>query len=180
MSQLLALEWNSHEIRVAVACARGSRIVVEHAFLLPWNEDDSGAASVKGDSPIFADTKIGTVPDRAIDEIIGRWIDSTGKQSSETIACRLVLPMLLEATRILEEGKVGDPRDIDLAVLFGLGFPADKGGLLWWADALGPQRILGMLSSPRTIEDRNRPTPMLETLAKTDGRFYPSLSRQSP
>jgi 3-hydroxyacyl-CoA dehydrogenase/enoyl-CoA hydratase/3-hydroxybutyryl-CoA epimerase/3-hydroxyacyl-CoA dehydrogenase/enoyl-CoA hydratase/3-hydroxybutyryl-CoA epimerase/enoyl-CoA isomerase len=139
-----------------------------------------GKRSVKGDSPIFADTKIGTVPDRAIDEIIGRWIDSTGKQSSETIACRLVLPMLLEATRILEEGKVGDPRDIDLAVLFGLGFPADKGGLLWWADALGPQRILGMLSSPRTIEDRNRPTPMLETLAKTDGRFYPSLSRQSP
>jgi len=139
-----------------------------------------GKRSVKGDSPIFADTKIGTVPDRAIDEIIGRWIDSTGKQSSETIACRLVLPMLLEATRILEEGKVGDPRDIDLAVLFGLGFPADKGGLLWWADALGPQRILGMLSSPRTIEDRNRPTPMLETLAKTDGRFYPSLSRQLP
>jgi len=139
-----------------------------------------GKRSVKGDSPIFADTKIGTVPDRAIDEIIGRWIDSTGKQSSETIACRLVLPMLLEATRILEEGKVGDPRDIDLAVLFGLGFPADKGGLLWWADALGPQRILGMLSSPRPIEDRNRPTPMLETLAKTGGRFYPSLSRQLP
>ena len=41
MSQLLALEWNSHEIRVAVACARGSRIVIEHAFLIPWNEDDS-------------------------------------------------------------------------------------------------------------------------------------------
>jgi Tfp pilus assembly PilM family ATPase len=43
MSQLLALEWNSHEIRVAVASARGSRIVVEHAFLIPWNEDGSEA-----------------------------------------------------------------------------------------------------------------------------------------
>ena len=52
----------------------------------------------------------------------------------------LILPMLLEATRILEEEKVGDVRDIDLAVLFGLGFPASKGGLLWWADTLGAAR----------------------------------------
>ena len=43
MSQLLALEWNSHEIRVAAASARGSRIVIEHAFLIPWNEDGSEA-----------------------------------------------------------------------------------------------------------------------------------------
>ncbi len=43
MSQLLALEWNSHEIRVAVASAHGSRIVIEHAFLIPWNEDGSKA-----------------------------------------------------------------------------------------------------------------------------------------
>ena len=42
--------------------------------------------------------------------------------------------MLMEASRILEEGKVRDARAIDVAVLFGLGFPADKGGLLWWAD----------------------------------------------
>ena len=43
MSQLLALEWNSREIRVAAASARGSRIVIDHAFLIPWNEDGSDA-----------------------------------------------------------------------------------------------------------------------------------------
>lgn len=43
MSELLALEWNSHEIRVAVACGRGNRVVIEHAFLVPWNEGASGA-----------------------------------------------------------------------------------------------------------------------------------------
>jgi 3-hydroxyacyl-CoA dehydrogenase len=85
--------------------------------------------------------------------------------------------MLLEATRILEEGQVSDVRDIDLAVLFGLGFPADKGGLLWWADALGPRCILDRLSSLGTSEQRNRPTAMLERLAKTDGRFYPERSQ---
>lgn len=81
--------------------------------------------------------------------------------------------MLLEATRILEEGAVGDVREIDLVVLFGLGFPADKGGLLWWADALGPRRIIDMLSVLGTSEERNRLASSLESLARTDGRFYP-------
>ena len=63
-------------------------------------------------------------------------------------------------------------RAIDLAVLFGLGFPANKGGLLWWADALGAERILGKLRSLDGMGDRSRPTPMLATLAKSGGRFY--------
>jgi 3-hydroxyacyl-CoA dehydrogenase/enoyl-CoA hydratase/3-hydroxybutyryl-CoA epimerase/3-hydroxyacyl-CoA dehydrogenase/enoyl-CoA hydratase/3-hydroxybutyryl-CoA epimerase/enoyl-CoA isomerase len=112
-------------------------------------------------------------------EIIARWVDAPAKPSHQPIACRLVLPMLLEATRILEEGAVSDVRGIDLAALFGLGFPADKGGLLWWADTFGPRRILDMLSALRTSEERNRPTPLLERLAKTGGRFYPTLSQGS-
>lgn len=111
-------------------------------------------------------------PDKSVAEIIARWIDAPAKPSAEPIAYRLVLAMLLEATRVLEEGKVGDVRDVDLAVLFGLGFPADKGGLLWWADALGPRRILDTFSPRRTIAERSGPTPMLERLARTNGRFY--------
>ena len=110
--------------------------------------------------------------DKSADEIIARWINAPAKPSDEPIAYRLILPMLLEATRVLEEGKVGDVRDVDLAVLFGLGFPADKGGLLWWADAVGPRHILDMLSPLRTIAERSSPTPMLERLARTNGRFY--------
>jgi len=111
--------------------------------------------------------------DTAVEEIVTRWIDGRHKPSQESIALRLVLPMLLEATRILEESEVCDARSIDLAVLFGLGFPAEKGGLLWWADSLGPERILAMLRSHGSMEDRSRPTPMLLALAKTGGRFHP-------
>jgi 3-hydroxyacyl-CoA dehydrogenase len=140
----------------------------------------TGAGFYAYESTNADDTRTTAVLDKSVAEIIGRWIDTPGKPAGEPIADRLVLPMLLEATRILEEEEVGDVRDIDVAVLFGLGFPADKGGLLWWADALGPRRILGMLSSLNTIEERKRPTPMLERLAMTDGRFYTSLSRQLP
>ena len=33
---------------------------------------------------------------------------------------RLLLPMVLEATRLIEERKVDDPRDIDLGLIFGV------------------------------------------------------------
>ena len=80
--------------------------------------------------------------------------------------------MLLEATRIVEEGGVGDVRDIDLAVLFGLGFPAEKGGLLWWADRLGASRIVTLLRSLSILGQRAEPTPLLETLTRTGASFY--------
>ena len=70
----------------------------------------------------------GTV-DKAALELIAPWITHSPRRdgTSQPVAYRLVLPMLLEATRILEEGKVRDVRDIDLAVLFGLGFPGRQG-----------------------------------------------------
>jgi 3-hydroxyacyl-CoA dehydrogenase len=90
---------------------------------------------------------------------------------------QLVLPMLLEATRLLEEGKVRDAREIDLAVLFGLGFPVEKGGLLWWADTLGAEGIVALLRSLPSMGSRAEPTPLLKTLASTGGRFYPERHR---
>ena len=62
-----------------------------------------------------------------------------GKEAASpaTIAERLLLPMIAEAARVLAEKKVASPWQIDLAMIFGLGFPIWRGGLLWWADNLG-------------------------------------------
>ena len=53
------------------------------------------------------------------------------------MAKRLLLPMIAEAARMLAEKKAASPWQIDLAMIFGLGFPLWRGGLLWWADRLG-------------------------------------------
>ena len=50
---------------------------------------------------------------------------------------RLFLPMLTEASRILAEGIVREPGDVDMGLILGIGFPAFRGGLLRWADNLG-------------------------------------------
>ncbi len=44
---------------------------------------------------------------------------------------------------MLEDKIVRDVRDVDLGLIFGLGFPPFRGGLLFWADTLGAAKIVG-------------------------------------
>jgi 3-hydroxyacyl-CoA dehydrogenase/enoyl-CoA hydratase/3-hydroxybutyryl-CoA epimerase/enoyl-CoA isomerase len=111
-------------------------------------------------------------PDPAVREILARWARTPQEHTPESITARLVLPMLLEATRLLAEGRIDDPRDIDLAVVFGFGFPADRGGLLYWADTLGVGRIVEMLGPLEGLGTRAQPTPFLMDMAAAGRRFY--------
>jgi 3-hydroxyacyl-CoA dehydrogenase/enoyl-CoA hydratase/3-hydroxybutyryl-CoA epimerase/3-hydroxyacyl-CoA dehydrogenase/enoyl-CoA hydratase/3-hydroxybutyryl-CoA epimerase/enoyl-CoA isomerase len=94
------------------------------------------------------------------------------KFSSDEVTDRLFLPMLLEATRVLEDGIVGDVRDVDLGLILGIGFPPFKGGLFFWADQIGPPKILEKLKQYAPIGKRYEPTDMLNDLARAEGRFY--------
>ena len=78
--------------------------------------------------PAFAAAP-GTPPHRAI-----------APPTDEEITDRLFLPMLLEATRVLEEGIVREPADVDMGLILGIGFPPFRGGILRWADARGGGR----------------------------------------
>jgi 3-hydroxyacyl-CoA dehydrogenase len=82
-----------------------------------------------------------------------------------------MLPMLLEALRVLDEGIVRDGRDIDLAVIHALGFPPFRGGLLAWADSLGPAEVLRRLEPLADLGVRMHPTERLLALAREGSRF---------
>ena len=56
---------------------------------------------------------------------------------TEEITDRLFLPMLTEASRVLKEGIVREPADVDMGLILGIGFPPFRGGMLRWADTLG-------------------------------------------
>ena len=72
----------------------------------------------------------GTENRAAVTELFRPYIRKQEKYTPEQITARLFLPMVLEATRILEAKVVRDPRDVDLGLIFGVGFPPFKGGLL--------------------------------------------------
>jgi len=93
-----------------------------------------------------------------------------------TIADRLLLPVVLEATRVLDEGIVRDVRDIDLAVIHALGFPAFRGGVLAWADSIGAAEIVRRLEPLADLGIRMLPTPRLTEMARS-GSTFASLVR---
>ncbi len=92
--------------------------------------------------------------------------------AKEAITNRLFLPMLTEATRVLQEKLVRNPRDVDLGLIFGIGFPPFRGGLLFWADSLGAGKILEMLKPFEHLGTRYQPTELLRELAAANTKFY--------
>ena len=110
-------------------------------------------------------------PDAGAAELIRRYALPARETSDRTIADRLLLPMLLEAVRALDEGLVRDGRDIDLAVIHALGFPAFRGGLLAWADTLGPAEIVRRLEPLADLGPRMVPTERLLAMAREGLRF---------
>ena len=67
------------------------------------------------------------------------------KISDEVIVDRLILVMVNEAFRCLEEKIVSSPEYLDLAMIMGTGFPPYKGGLLKYAKDRGIEDIISTL-----------------------------------
>ncbi len=109
--------------------------------------------------------------DPGVAPLLARWARPRQRFTPAAIVARLLLPMVLEATRVLEEKRVCDPRDIDVGALFGLGFPRSRGGLLFWADSLGAKRVVELLKPLESLGERAQPTPLLLEMASTGTRF---------
>ena len=98
--------------------------------------------------------------------------------SSEEIAGRCVFALVNEGARILEEGIAQRASDIDVVYLTGYGFPAWRGGPMFYADTIGLPEVLGHI---REFEARLgsalwSPAPLLQRLAESGETFTSALS----
>ncbi len=91
----------------------------------------------------------------------------------EEIVDRAVLVMIKEAALCLEE-KIIDRADLlDAALIFGIGFPPFRGGLLAYADRLGLDVVIKKLEDyAGKYGDRFSPPASLKELAKSGKTFY--------
>lgn len=102
-------------------------------------------------------------------------LPSTKKKMSETdLQMRLFLPMINEAAAILKDGIVKTADEVDLGLIFGIGFPPFRGGLLRYADSEGLDKILNALKHfSETVDlERYRPSSYLESLVESKTSFY--------
>jgi 3-hydroxyacyl-CoA dehydrogenase/enoyl-CoA hydratase/3-hydroxybutyryl-CoA epimerase len=93
--------------------------------------------------------------------------------SRDALRRRMVLLMVNEAARCLEEGVVAEAADVDFAMILGTGFAPFRGGPLRFADASGvPQLVEEMNHLVSQGELRFAPCQLLKTMAGSGQRFY--------
>lgn len=86
---------------------------------------------------------------RSVDPLVLQMIEEQAKKrgverkviSDKTILERLTFALINEGFKILEEGIAQRPSDIDVVYAFGYGFPAYRGGPMFYADTIGLEKI---------------------------------------
>ncbi len=118
-------------------------------------------------------------PDPAVYELLGL---SPRVQSPDPglLADRMVLPMVNEAARCLAEGVVRSAAELDVAMIFGTGFPPFRGGLCRWADQEGVDTLVATLERLESaVSERYRPSEALRETAAAGG-FYARFPTGGP
>lgn len=95
--------------------------------------------------------------------------------SDEEIVDRLMLPMLIESSRCLEEQIVASPIEADLALVYGLGFPPFRGGIFRWADQMGAAELCKRAEKYTKLGKLYEPSNLMMSLAKSGKTFYPEM-----
>jgi len=86
---------------------------------------------------------------------------------------RMVLLMVNEAARCLEEGVVTEPADVDFAMVMGTGFAPFRGGPLRYADSAGLPTIVKQMERLVGLGARHfEPCALLRKLAAEGKTFY--------
>lgn len=102
-------------------------------------------------------------------------LPSERKTMSETVLqMRMFLPMINEAANILEDKIVDSAATVDLGLIFGIGFPPFRGGLLKYADSEGLDQILKAIEgfAKEVDADRYQPSELLKRLVADKKKFY--------
>jgi 3-hydroxyacyl-CoA dehydrogenase/enoyl-CoA hydratase/3-hydroxybutyryl-CoA epimerase/enoyl-CoA isomerase len=86
---------------------------------------------------------------------------------------RMMLALVLEAIRCLEEGVVASAAELDMAMLLGVGFPAYLGGPLQYADWLGLPQLLARCDALAAQGPLYAAPALLREMAAAGRNFYP-------
>src|SRR5690348_5759804 len=121
-------------------------------------------------------------PDPEVAELTKKWSAEYGIQQrqipAEEIVDRCIYALVNEGARILEEGYAARAVDIDIIYINGYGFPAYRGGPMWYADTVGLKKVYDRITEfQRTHGELWEPAPLLKKLAE-EGRTFADLGQR--
>jgi 3-hydroxyacyl-CoA dehydrogenase len=122
------------------------------------------------------------IPDPVVDDLIRKWVTAAGIPQREISAAEIVdrclYALVNEGARILEEGYALRASDIDIIYLNGYGFPAYRGGPMWYADSVGLKQVYARISEfHRQHGEIWQPAPLLARLAE-QGKPYAQFGKE--
>jgi 3-hydroxyacyl-CoA dehydrogenase len=123
------------------------------------------------------------IVDPEVEANVRKWAAEAGiKQheiSKEEIVDRLIYALVNEGARILEEGFALRAVDIDIIYLTGYGFPAYRGGPMWYADTVGLKKVYARIEEfHKQHGELWEPAPLLKKLAE-QGKGFADLDKEA-
>jgi len=121
-------------------------------------------------------------PDPEVAAWIKEWSAQGGIPQREIPAAeivdRCIYALVNEGARILEEGYALRAVDIDIIYLNGYGFPAYRGGPMWYANSVGLKKVYDRISEFHRVHGELwEPAPLLRQLA-ADGKTFADFDKQ--
>jgi 3-hydroxyacyl-CoA dehydrogenase/enoyl-CoA hydratase/carnithine racemase len=117
------------------------------------------------------------VPNPKVQEVIQKYLTEKGvkskKLSNKEIVDRMLARAINEAAYMIQEGICDRPQDMDLAMIYGTGFPPYRGGILRYADAWGIRSVYEHLFKlEKEHGARFKPASLLKEMAESGRTFY--------
>ncbi|XP_006644156.1 glyoxysomal fatty acid beta-oxidation multifunctional protein MFP-a [Oryza brachyantha] len=122
---------------------------VYKSMLIPLMMEDKRAGEASRKGFYKYEDKRKAIPDPEIMKYIEKSRSMAGvkpdtelmKLSEKDIVEMVFFPVINEACRVLDEGIAVKASDLDIASIFGMGFPPYRGGIMFWADSIGAKYI---------------------------------------
>jgi 3-hydroxyacyl-CoA dehydrogenase len=117
------------------------------------------------------------VPNKKVEDVIRGYLNKNGvspkKVSDQDIVDAMLALAINEAALMIEEGVCDRPQDMDLAMIYGTGFPPYRGGILRYADKCGIANVYNKLVElERQYGTRFKPAQLLDKMSRSGKTFY--------
>ena len=96
----------------------------------------------------------------------------TKEFSSEEIIARLMVPMVNEVIRCLEEGVVDTAAEADMGLIYGLGFPPFRGGPIRYLETLGLDSFIAMADKYAHLGEIYQVTDGMREMAASGKSYF--------
>lgn len=108
----------------------------------------------------------------AVYELIKTSVKKQIDVTDEEIVMRMMIPMIVESSRCLEDKIVNTPVEVDMGLLLGLGFPPFRAGALKYADTIGLKKLEEESKKYQSIGHMYDFTPFMKGLAAENKTYY--------